>query len=210
MGVERNTRNAAGGNFSLIRFFGLMQKISLLGIKASDLYQTYIKGFNPTIFSCPICRTKHPSWKRHATYERYIISFEKGESVTYQVLIIRYICSCCEHTHAMLPEFLVPYRSYSILFILSVLKDYFSKNLTIEKICVKYGISVSTIYSWKALFLKHKKIWLGLLEDYCITSIEFIKSCFDKHIYALQEFYLEANLSFLQSTRCRIKAHSPP
>jgi hypothetical protein len=131
----------------MIRFFGLLQKINFLKITAYDLYQTYIREFNPTKFPCPVCRTKYPGWKRHATYERYIISFENGKSLAYLVLIIRYRCSSCGHTYALLPEFLVPYRSYSILFILSVLKDYFSKSLTIEKICEKYGVSVSTIYA---------------------------------------------------------------
>jgi hypothetical protein len=118
-----------------------------LKITAYDLYKEYTQEFNPSEFPCPFCRTKHPGWKRHATYERYIISFENGASITYQVIIIRYRCSSCNHTHALLPEFLVPYRSYSILFILSVLKDYFSKSLTLEKISEKYGVSVSTVYT---------------------------------------------------------------
>lgn len=131
----------------MIRFFGLLKKIISFKINAYDLYQEYIKEFNPDKFSCPLCKSKHPNWKRHATYERYILSFENGTSITYLVFIIRYRCSSCEHTHALLPEFLVPYRSYSIIFILSVLKDYFTKSLTIEKICEKYQVSASTVYT---------------------------------------------------------------
>jgi|UPI0005CBD44E hypothetical protein len=101
-----------------------------------------IKRFDPSKFPCPVCRTKHPDWKRHATYERYI--------------------------------------------------------------------SASAIYSWRALFLKNKKIWLGLLEDACITAADYIKAFLDKYIYVLEEFYLESNLSFLQTPRKRINAHSPP
>jgi hypothetical protein len=131
----------------MIRLFGLLQKISFMKITAYDLHQEYMREFNPSDFPCPVCRTKHPGWKKHATYDRYIISFENGKSISYLVLIIRYKCSSCGHTHALLPEFLVPYRSYSLLFILSVLKDYFSKSITIEKICEKYDISASTIYA---------------------------------------------------------------
>lgn len=194
----------------MLRFFGLLQKMNYLKITAYDLYQAYVRDFNPGRFSCPVCRTKYPYWKRHATYERYIVSFEDGKSITYQVIIIRYRCSSCGHTHALLPEFLVPYRSYSLLFILTVLKDYFSRNLTIEKICEKYSISASTIYSLKVLFLRQKKIWLGLLEDSCTTAAIFVKACFDNYIYFLEEFFLETNLSFLQTSRRWIKAHSPP
>lgn len=131
----------------MIRFFGLLKKISILKITAYDLYQTYIRDFNPSNFLCPFCMTKYPDWKKHTTYERYIISFEGGEVIDHQVTIIRYSCSSCKHTHALLPEILIPYRSYNIFFILSALKDYFSKSMTLEKICEKYGVSVSTIYS---------------------------------------------------------------
>ena len=131
----------------MIRFFNLLRKFKCLKITSYDMYLKYIRDFNPCEFSCPVCRAKHPGWKRHDDYGRYIISFENGKSIVYHVEIIRYECSSCGHTHALLPEFLVPYRSYSIFFILSVLKEYFSKSLTILKICEKYDISVSTLYS---------------------------------------------------------------
>jgi len=131
----------------MIRFFNLMKKISFHKINAYEMYITYVRGFNPCEFPCSLCRTKHPSWTRHDYYGRYIISFENGKSIDYHVEIIRYKCSSCGHTHAVLPEFLVPYRSYSIFFILSVLKEYFSKSLTILKLCEKYGIAVSTLYT---------------------------------------------------------------
>lgn len=194
----------------MIRFFGFLREINFSKITAYELYQAYTKKINPSKVPCPICRTKHPDWKKHATYERYIIYFENGKSINYLVIIIRYRCDSCGHTHALLPEFLVPYRSYSIFFILSVLKEYFAKSLTIEKISEKYGVSASTIYTWKALFLKNKKIWLGLLEDFCITAADFINSFLNKYIYVLEDFFLESKLSFLQTPRQRINAHSPP
>jgi hypothetical protein len=131
----------------MIQFFGFLRKINFLKVTGYELYQAYTSKFNPSKFPCPICRTKHPDWKKHATYERYIISFENGKTINCQVIIIRYRCASCGHTHALLPEFLIPYRSYSILFIISVLKDYFAKSLTIEKISEKYGISASIIYT---------------------------------------------------------------
>lgn len=101
--------------------FRLPTEDNFLKITAYELYQAYTKKINPSKFPCPICRTKNPDWKKHAAYERYIISFENGKSINYLVVIIRYKCDSCGHTHALLPEFLIPYRSYSILFILSVL-----------------------------------------------------------------------------------------
>ena len=194
----------------MIRFFGLLKRLDFLKITAYDLYNMFKSRFNPSKFPCPYCQTKHPGWKQHATYLRYLLSFENGKSVTYTLTIIRYKCSSCKHTHAVLPEIIIPYRSYSIILILLVMKDYYTKSLTIEKICEKYDISVSTLYSWKALFLKHKKIWLGLLEDACMLAVEFLESFFHKHIKVLREFYITAGVSFLQNQSCIEKAHSPP
>ena len=58
-----------------------------------------------------------------------MISFEKGHAVTYVITIIRYRCPSCGHTHAILPECLFPYRSYSFLFILAVMRDYYTRSL---------------------------------------------------------------------------------
>jgi len=108
---------------------------------------SYVRSFNPYDFPCPKCSCKFPNWRRHDHYPRYIIAFEKGKSKTYDVAIERYSCSSCDHTHAVIPEFLVPYRSYSLFFILSVMKEYFTKSLTVVKMCEKYNIAISTFYS---------------------------------------------------------------
>ncbi|MDP4177180.1 MAG: DUF6431 domain-containing protein [Bacillota bacterium] len=107
---------------------------------------------------CPFCKTKHPNWSRHAVYQCYFVSFEHGNTISHIVTIKRYKCSSCGHTHAILPESLIPYQSYSFLFIIAVLRDYFAKSLTVERICEKYNISISTLYAWKDLFVRNIKI----------------------------------------------------
>ncbi|WP_276624136.1 DUF6431 domain-containing protein [Syntrophomonas wolfei] len=62
------------------------------------------------------------------------------------------ICKSCGHTHAILPEVIIPYRSYSILFILTVLRDYYTRSDDIWEIGDKYQIAVSTLYLWIHLF----------------------------------------------------------
>jgi transposase-like protein len=58
------------------------------------------------------------------------------------------------------------------------MRNYSIISLTVEDIRNKYDISVSTLYSWKGLFQKHKKIWLGLLNDAVTSPLEFIDSFF--------------------------------
>jgi transposase-like protein len=43
----------------------------------------------------------------------------------------------------------VPHKSYSILFILHVLKAYFFREETVAALCLRYGIGVATLYAWK-------------------------------------------------------------
>ena len=131
----------------MIRFFKMLKKLASLQITEYDLYMSYVKNFNPYDFPCPKCSSKFPGWTRHDHYHRYIISFENGKSRAYDVATERYKCSSCDHTHAVIPEFLVPYRSYSLFFILYVMKEYFTKSLTVVKMCEKYSIAISTFYS---------------------------------------------------------------
>lgn len=168
--------------------------------------------FRPHNHKCPSCRTEHPDWKRHAVYERYLISFENGHTLTYQVSVTRYKCSSCGHTHAVLPELLIPYKSYSLLFILSVMRDYFIGALTVEGICAKYTISVSTLYSWKKLFLMNKKLWLGLLDDFSTSSLQFLDYLLNQNLLLdLKKFFLTTGISFLQGVFIPKNAsYSPP
>lgn len=195
----------------MIRVFELFRKLNFINLSAEDLFLQSMAKFYPVDHRCPYCQVEHPDWKKHADYDRFLISFEKGCSVTYRVTIIRYRCSSCGCTHAILPECIIPYQSYSFLFIIAVMRDYFTSFLTIEGICAKYGISVSTIYSWKKLFLRHKKIWIGLLEDACTSSLQFLDCLFNGSLlHILKEFFLTANISFLQGSSHMRKAHLAP
>lgn len=192
----------------MIRVFKLFCK---LNISAKDLFLKFMTSFNPNSHKCPYCSTKHPDWKKRGVYERYLISFENGHAVYYQVSIVRYKCSSCNHTHAILSEFIIPYQSYSLHFILAALQDYFTHSLTVAEICSKYDISASTLYLWKNLFLNHKKLWLGVLEDMLTSSVSFINFILDgSFIDMLRDFFALAGYSFLQGVSRIKKAHSTP
>lgn len=129
----------------------------------------------PTLdLPCPFCRAKRPAWTEFADYERDLISFEKGLPVTYKITVSRLICSSCGHTHAILPEIIIPYSSYSLIFVITVLRDYYLSHMTVQTLCDKYLIAVSTLYAWKRLFQIHKKLWLGILEDAATEPLAFL------------------------------------
>ena len=118
--------------------------------------------------------------------------------VTHEVTVQRYQCSSCGHTHALLSSALVPYSSYSLRFILMVLQAYFLHRACVRTICERAGISVSTLYRWKSLFLAHKALWLGALESLEISAPAFLDGMDG---ILLQGFCLKFLFSFLQRPR---------
>lgn len=159
--------------------------------------------FDASKVPCPFCNAKDPQWNYHASYDRYIIEVINGKVVVNTVVITRLRCSSCNRTHAILPDFLIPYSSYCLAFILMVLNQFFSKTQTVNSLCVSFQISHSTLYGWVKLFLIHKKLWLGVLEDMISNSIDFLNSRFDlrTHLFAsefLSSFFEHFAISFLQ------------
>ena len=78
---------------------------------------------------------------------------------------MRVFCDSYEHAHAILPDVIIPYSSYSLLFILRLLGQYFAGRFTIEQLCERYEISQNQFYKWLALWKSHKQEWLGILSD---------------------------------------------
>lgn len=187
----------------MIRLFTIFCKLNFKILSAKDLFLQAMEDFSPdklpsVKLTCPICGAKHPAWTYHDSYPRYLISFENGVPVTYTIDITRIICSSCQHTHAILPEIIIPHSSYSLIFVLSVLKDYFTR-VPVKTLCEKYQISLSTLYAWKKLFLQHKKLWMGILEDICTDSLEFLSSIPHCNISKdLSLFFIQTGYSFLQ------------
>lgn len=188
----------------MIRLFTVFCKLNFKILSDLDLFLQTMKDFSPEKIpflklKCPYCGANNPTWSFHDSYDRYLISFEKGSSITRTIVITMINCSSCEHSHAILPEIIVPYGSYSLIFILLVLKDYFASKMTVKALCEKFQISVSMLYRWKHLFLKHKKLWFGMLENVYQNSITLLSSL-PTFITsnALSLFFLQNGYSFLQ------------
>ena len=146
---------------------------------------------------CPVCHAK-ACLSPFAFYTRYLVEWSDSLPATHEVTVQRYLCSSCGHTHALLSSALVPYSSYSLRFILMVLRDYFLCRACVQKICERAGISVSTLYRWKVLFLAHKALWLGVLEDIGMPAGTFMNGMDGTF---LQEFFHKFLFSFLQRRR---------
>lgn len=180
----------------MIRNFQLF--CNLNRIKRSDFFllADSLASINPLRLTCPLCQATH-SCSLHAHYFRDFICFENNTVQLHSVRIPRVICSSCNHTHAVLPACLIPHASYSLFFILAVLRSYFLRRYTITSLCQRFSISCSTLYAWIDLFSLHKELWLGVLEHAACSASDFLSSLLDCSGF-LQSFFLHFRFSFLQ------------
>ena len=151
--------------------------------------------------TCPWCGSKG-SCVFHDTYTRSMTDFMHGKTIYGEACVIRLRCTSCGHTHAILPDVIIPYSVYGLFFILRVLAEYFLHLRTVEGLCARFGISVSMLYRWRGLFLSHKQLWLGVLDSAQTTPSKFIKwLCFLAQYSAFFScrFVLLSARSFLQS-----------
>ena len=128
---------------------------------ASRLYQIQKEGFRPEMEACPYCGSRG-CCVSFASYERYVLDFLNGHPACETVRVPRIRCGSCGRTHAILTDSLVPYRSYSLFFILRVIGEYLLHLQTVERLCIRFGITHSMLYRWFRLFQDHKAEWLGM------------------------------------------------
>ena len=95
------------------------------------------------------------------------------------------------------------YSSYSLLFILRLLGQYFAGRVTIEQLCERYEVSPNQFYKWLSLWKTHKQEWLGILSDLETSDVSFLRSILllDSFSSFAMGFVLRFAYSFLQSHR---------
>lgn len=103
------------------------------------LFEECMASFRPEPETCPVCHCRG-NCRIHGHYERYIIDFINEKPSVRKIRVTRVICSC-GHTHAILPDPIIPYASYSLFFILRVLLEYSMHRMTISGLCEKFSIA---------------------------------------------------------------------
>lgn len=118
---------------------------------------------------------------------------------------MRVFCDSCEHAHAILPDVIIPYSSYSLLFILFILGEYFGGLHTIEQLCERFGISEKQFHKWLALWKSHKEQWLGMLDSSETDNATFYRQLI------LRDSYSAFSMDFIRLTACSfLQSHRNP
>ena len=179
----------------MIRLFTVLCKLN--GIKFSDRewFGHALKESLSPDQPCPYCSARG-FMRPFSHYKRYLVEWNGRFQTSSTITVPRYVCDSCGHTHALLPSCIIPYRSYSLRFLLTVLRAYFIRSCSVERVCAIYGITVSMLYRWLHLFRQQKSLWLGLLEDASVRHSVFIDSM-DGAI--LLDFFSAFRFSFLET-----------
>ncbi len=163
-----------------------------------------MEQFQPQLETCPICGSTG-NCRIHDYYGRSIIDFRTGRRQKENLCIMRVFCDSCEHAHAVLPDIIVPYSSYSLLFILFILGEYFAGLHTIGQLCECFDISEKQFHKWLALWKSHKQQWLGMLND-----SETDNDAFYQHLVLLDS-YSSFSMVFIRLTACSfLQSHRNP
>lgn len=178
----------------MIRIYTVFSQLYKLSLTDRQWLAQDCASFKGLGASCPHCGAKS-CLKEFGYYERYLIELESGEPGIHRVGIKRYRCPSCRHTHDLLSSCLVPYRSYSLRFILTVLYSYMCRHKTVEQLCSHFGIQPSTLYAWKKVYMKQKEAWLGVLKSLYRSGMSFIEGLTGKEV---EGFYEKFRFSFLE------------
>ena len=161
-----------------------MQRISnvppvLPGSNFNELEYTQarLNIYDPDSHCCQRCGRLIWSNGKTASYKRFITWPRNGKPVTDEIHIPTYLCEECgksedgsgcengNYHHAILPDNLIPFTQFTLLFVLTVLHDYFNHTRTVKQICLNWDISSTTLYAWRNRFRSHYDAWAGTFDS---------------------------------------------
>lgn len=135
---------------------------------------------------------------QHDYYDRKLKS--EGEQET--LIIARVKCVDCGKTHAVLPDFIRPYKHYDAEILEMVIEDDEAEIVAED---MEQEVSGSTIRRWLQRYKKQKSDYLGALQEYLYRLKEKVFSVVGKDLLKLKNFeeFID-ELPQIVSSRCMI------
>ena len=185
---------------AMIRKNLLNCKLNFDELYAKTIFPAFKEKYVSKKEVCPSCGASG-FCRLFASYKRFLIDFAKGRIHQHHVKIFRVKCESCGHTHAILPDFIIPYCQYSMPFILQVLRVYFLREKTVREICDVFDISPQLFYRWLRVFGKHKTWHLGSLASAETNPGVFLDRVISRDPFTgfLSKFHEKTLFTFLQN-----------
>ncbi len=157
-------------------FIKIFVKILKAKFSSASRFHEFMSAFCPDTQGCPVCGQK--SLVIHSYYSRKLIDFIGNQPSASKITVTRLICRSCGHTHAVLPDVIVPYDSHCLFFILRVIATYHWRSCSVMKLCERFHITTKRLYQWLHLFRVQKDNWLGVLASSETTPRAFLRQLF--------------------------------
>ena len=138
----------------------LFHSLASLRISDAELVCHALKSLSAKRMLCNSCN-QTGSLKIQSHYHRYCIHALNGRRVEETVSIPLLVCSSCGASQAVLPDALIPFGSYSVRFILTVLRAFSSRHCTVADFCDQWQLSQSTVYDWRRRLDSQLSEWIA-------------------------------------------------
>lgn len=112
-----------------------------------NIIKTYENMLNYMGIICPRCQNQ--DLRYCDTYERNVI--ESGKE--YRIIIKRVKCFCCGKKHAIIPDFLIPYKQHTVKTINETVEKRMVAKQSTAEIEKETGVSRQLQLYWKKQFL---------------------------------------------------------
>ena len=180
----------------MIRDIAIFIKLKHLKFTDQQIFDAAVSAFDASACSCPLCHARG-RFRQIQSYDRHMISATNGARTDTVISAWRFLCESCGHTHALLPDILIPFGSYSLRFILTVLAGYLERPGTVADYFAQWQIAVSTLYGWIHLFISHYNAWCLILDRIIWVCRDSLQSVFS--VPAFPSCFLSRyGFSFLQ------------
>lgn len=151
---------------------------------------------------CPSCGAPQSKYRRNGSYQRHFVCYDDGAVCSHTITIRSLRCSSCMKSHALLVSVIIPWSSYSLGFIISLLYARVARKLpSVLSLCEHFDISESTYYRLRKRFTLDSKGLLAalstLMEVLDLMETLYAAEPADIHA-ALSIFFQSAGYSFMQ------------
>ena len=136
--------------------------VAYLGRSVNEYLHQFLRNINITLLLCPICQDH--TLVMHGFYQRKLRLDENIESLP----ILRVFCVRCGKTHAILPDFIAPYRHFSATHIAEVVAKVLEGEQTVET--ASGSQETSTTQRWVQRFRQQFNEVSGMLQSILIQT----------------------------------------
>ena len=152
--------------------------------------------------ACPSCGAPQSKYQRNGSYKRHFVCYEDGAVCSRTITVRSVRCSSCMGSHALLVSVIIPFSSFSLGVIISLLHARVTgKFPSVLSLCEHFDISESTYYRLRKRFTLDSKELLAALGT-LMEALDLMEAFFSSdpmHIHsALSLFFKSAGYSFMQ------------